>query len=396
MFLERIEEDKQQYLTVLRNYSGKELYIFGKGEYSEYLRNFLKKEGYTVSGYFTSFANEGDAKNNARCITRYDEKKDKNIVILIGTKYTKNDDIKNFLNSLGWKTVIDVPKHLKFFSKEIIQDNLVPELEITTTIGCRVNCRYCPQKMLIERYKSSDVKTMQYDDYCKAIDKLPENTIITFSGFAEPFLNPLAIGMMDYAFKKGHKVNLFTTFEGLLFEDFKRLEKIEFNTIVLHLPDKNKYANITVDDNYMRILDKAINQKKKNGESWISYANSQFEADERIVALIGDKVRITGQMIDRAGNLEDDKLLSIDNCIKKGSHSYCERSLVLNHNVLLPNGDVVLCCMDFGIQNVIGNLFRQSYEEIINSNRLKEILEQLDEAHLDNTICRHCINLQVW
>ena len=51
--------------------------------------------------------------------------------------------------------------------------------------------------------------------------------------------------------------------------------------------------------------------------------------------------------------------------MKIGGGYYCNRALRMNHNVLLPNGDVVLCCMDFGMQHVLGNLKRQSYEEIL-------------------------------
>jgi hypothetical protein len=57
---------------------------------------------------------------------------------------------------------------------------------------------------------------------------------------------------------------------------------------------------------------------------------------------------------------------------------------------MLPNGDVSLCCMDYGLENILGNLFTQSYEEIlpepyhtfrictfcengVNPNQLKEI-----------------------
>ena len=32
---------------------------------------------------------------------------------------------------------------------------------------------------------------------------------------------------------------------------------------------------------------------------------------------------------------------------------------------LLPNGDVSLCCMDYGLDNIIGNLDQQSYEDVV-------------------------------
>lgn len=45
-------------------------------------------------------------------------------------------------------------------------------LEITTTIGCRVNCRYCPQSLLLSRYYETDKnrkKFLDFEDYKKAL-----------------------------------------------------------------------------------------------------------------------------------------------------------------------------------------------------------------------------------
>ena len=45
----------------------------------------------------------------------------------------------------------------------------------------------------------------------------------------------------------------------------------------------------------------------------------------------------------------------------------------LNHSVLLPNGDVVLCCMDYSIKHKVGNLLEQEYCEIFSSKEMQEI-----------------------
>jgi len=37
----------------------------------------------------------------------------------------------------------------------------------------------------------------------------------------------------------------------------------------------------------------------------------------------------------------------------------------LYHNVVLPNGDVSLCCMDYGLTHIIGNIFTEEYTDII-------------------------------
>ena len=43
----------------------------------------------------------------------------------------------------------------------------------------------------------------------------------------------------------------------------------------------------------------------------------------------------------------------------------CGCDETLYHNVVLPNGDVSLCCMDYGLKHILGNLYTQEYNDII-------------------------------
>jgi hypothetical protein len=43
----------------------------------------------------------------------------------------------------------------------------------------------------------------------------------------------------------------------------------------------------------------------------------------------------------------------------------CDQYERLYHNVLIPSGDVSLCCMDYNLEEIIGNLFEQEYNEIL-------------------------------
>src|SRR5689334_8187640 len=42
----------------------------------------------------------------------------------------------------------------------------------------------------------------------------------------------------------------------------------------------------------------------------------------------------------------------------------CRSTPFFGHNTLLPDGDVLLCCMDCGRAHVLGNLLRQSWQEV--------------------------------
>ena len=64
----------------------------------------------------------------------------------------------------------------------------------------------------------------------------------------------------------------------------------------------------------------------------------------------------------RAGNVPLDKVASPK---RKAKVMGCVRGL--QQNVLLPNGDVLLCCMDWGMKHVLGNLLTGDYSNLFAS-----------------------------
>ena len=69
----------------------------------------------------------------------------------------------------------------------------MPHMEITTVIGCRVQCTFCPQTLLMNKYEEKaninkitwgEPVIMGFDTFRTCIDKLPKDTEIDFSGFA--------------------------------------------------------------------------------------------------------------------------------------------------------------------------------------------------------------------
>ena len=67
-------------------------------------------------------------------------------------------------------------------------------------------------------------------------------------------------------------------------------------------------------------------------------------------------------MYTRAGNVVRNDLVQI---ASKAIPMTCGCPERLYHGVLLPNGDMSLCCMDYGLKHIHGNLLTQSYDEII-------------------------------
>jgi hypothetical protein len=75
-------------------------------------------------------------------------------------------------------------------------------LEITTMIPCPVRCmKYCPQEVLVKRYKSTPI--MDMDTFMRCIANVPQNVQIWFSGFSEPFANPRCMNMIKTVYEMG-------------------------------------------------------------------------------------------------------------------------------------------------------------------------------------------------
>jgi hypothetical protein len=100
--------------------------------------------------------------------------------------------------------------------------------------------------------------------------------------------------------------------------------------------------------------------------------------------------------IDRAGALNlnqvnGQKVIVIKN---KSGPIKCGVTDLYNHNVLLPNGDILLCCMDYDKKHVLGNLFNTPYYEIFRQDPFRDLIVE-NMNHLgasDKSICRKCDN----
>jgi hypothetical protein len=246
-------------------------------------------------------------------------------------------------------------------------------LEITTHIGCPVNCADCPQALLLKNYTGP--KDLGLDDYKRVIDKLMPRTRVDFSGMCEPFVNKHCTDMILYAHDKGFPLALYTTLQGATMEDYERLRGVNFEVITIHLPDANGRSHFEITDDYLNLL-----------SHWDCHNYScHGRIDPRVIPYLKQRNLITF-MHDRAGNVEGRQHITISSQVPL----CCATSVKsMDHNVLLPNGDVLMCCMDYGMTGLFGNLFKQSHEAVLQSEAACKMRATLEEGE---SICRHCAN----
>jgi len=69
--------------------------------------------------------------------------------------------------------------------------------------------------------------------------------------------------------------------------------------------------------------------------------------------------------------------------------SCCSR--LFTQAAILTNGDMLLCCVDYGYTTVLGNVGSQSIHEIWNSPRTKDIRRRFLKGDLEGLLCRQCL-----
>jgi hypothetical protein len=188
-----------------------------------------------------------------------------------------------------------------------------PWIEITTVFPCAVGCYYCPQAVLQQAYKGIDTLTL--DSFKTILGNIPKEVLIDFAGFAEPFLNPGCAEMITHAYKQGYRLAMNSTLTGATDADIDRIEHIPFE--YFHYHDVNLDGRAVPFEHVIGRVDRPSS---------------------------------------RAGNLYA--------VARRDYQGVCRRSVDHRVNVMLPNGDVYLCCCDYGLKHKLGNLLTTNYNDL--------------------------------
>lgn len=261
-------------------------------------------------------------------------------------------------------------------------------LLISTGIGCGVACSYCPQVKIGNAYRErSRERRLSVETFKACVDKLPKDVSLHFTGFYEPWLNDDCTAMLLYAHSRGFRLKVSGTLMGLRLNHVEAVSHIPFFKFAVHLPDGKGLTRIKVDDHYLEVLAALIDHDISNIGFHIHEGIEGPEALHPAVASVLEERGIEPEnrwVLTRAGNIEIKGKAPPKRLV--GELELCPR---LKTNALLPNGDVVLCCMDWSLQHVIGNLLEMDYEELFESAEYKRVLSGYQDDRIE-MLCRYC------
>lgn len=246
-------------------------------------------------------------------------------------------------------------------------------VEFTLTAACPLMCSYCPQDAYIHAYASrSGRRATTLDDYKRMLSNVDHTTSnVDFSGYTEPLYNPSWFDIFRTTLDQGYSVTLFSTLGSASRDDLDSLSALAISRIYVHLLD-----HLAQRDRLAFLIERC---RERHRDLVFIY----FDEDGReLAAAFQDRVsceRWTAHS--RAG------LLDVGRRYLPGAISCCEQREFCN--VVLPNGDVHVCCMDFALQHRIGNLLESPLAEIQHSAAARAFRTTM--ASTREGICNHCI-----
>jgi hypothetical protein len=242
---------------------------------------------------------------------------------------------------------------------------------------------------------------MSMDTFRAILAKVPKHVRIDFSGMAEPWANPDATGMLRHALQSGYNVSVYTTLYGMTEEDNSQTELLlrayaqQVEVICIHLPDANgNMRGWKYDKQYETNLQRFFSLRGKVAYFEVMTMDGQGKVHPDLVHLgvpLGAWVGNT-----RAGNVVPPSGQPSGQTPHHNSAVVCSFTPYYDQNVVLPNGDVVLCCMDYSVKHRLGNLLEQDYFEIFSGGAIGELQSvNMRPAFSERSLCKSCDRARV-
>lgn len=269
-------------------------------------------------------------------------------------------------------------------------------IEITNV--CNLNCSFCSKT-------GRDSRFMSLSEFEHIVGEVKSFTsLIALHVKGEPMLHKGLRGILEICEKNNLKVNI-TTNGTLLQKNIETILKskaIRQINISLHSASQSGLD----EKEYIKNIFEAVDKIHKNTEIIISYRlwnlkNIQ-ENDVNIVMLqnLGKKYQRSAIIEEAKINdfLELDKNIFINQDIEFEWPSL-DREIISqkgkcyglrNQIAILANGDIVPCCLDANGEILLGNIFKQSLKEVLESTRAKTIREGFERKFLTEDLCKKC------
>ncbi len=282
------------------------------------------------------------------------------------------------------------------FVKHLLDFN---QIRIENTNHCAYKCQMCPREKL-----TRNLGFMKFEDFQYIIDQFHDfKSEIHIHGYGEPLLDNLLIDKINIAKKKhpNSSVAFYTTL-GVKKSDafFAALANSGLDYLMLSFYGytKEQYKKIHGVDNFDLILKNlnTLSEVRKNKNLKVKLLVSNHLMKAQINSNIDEDMIynwLYNQQIDELANIS---LHNYGNGREFNEHidqSICSVAFGDRKKILQITWDlkVIPCCFDFNSSIILGDLKKQSLQEIFSSKQYQKFIK----AHLTNNlddypICQKC------
>ena len=261
-------------------------------------------------------------------------------------------------------------------------------IEITNI--CNLNCSFC-SKVEKERRMLS---TSEFIEIINKIKDYTESIYLHVKG--EPLTHPNIIQFINIAKENNLKVNLTTN--GVLFPKYaEELGKCtNLNKINFSLHSENNIPN------YCEKIFDSVNNLTNQTVIYRLWTLKENELDDKSTIIV-DKIKKYYKLEENVVNR-----IKTENNIKIASNIYVDKDnefvwpevndyqsrgycyALKTQIAILSDGTVVPCCLDSNGQIELGNIFKESLEDIINSKRYQNLKKSFQDRNPCEDLCKSC------
>ena len=269
------------------------------------------------------------------------------------------------------------------------------EIRMEVTTKCNYRCIICPREKLTRAIETMDIELFKYI-FNKINAETSQYDTLTFPGLGEPLLDETIDDKIIYAKKHGYTVLMLTNGSLLTVDRFKRLESIGVDSIRVSIygnsSESYNAVHGTKNSNLFKEIKRnltEISRIKARTSLLLTYNvvdGSNDSALESWIEYWNDKVDLLE--VWRPHNWVDGRDYRV---VQNKKLTTCGRPWKTPLQIQV-DGTVNMCCFDFDGKLLLGDLKKQTLEEVFESLMFKKILRHHTSGDYKGSglICENC------
>jgi MoaA/NifB/PqqE/SkfB family radical SAM enzyme len=277
-------------------------------------------------------------------------------------------------------------------------------LMVQTTSRCNAACIFCPYPAVQAEIQHGEMSFTLFAKLMRECSRYPQLLSINMFLMNEPLMDPRIVDRIDFAKERNPQAAVCLWTNGCnLDEDLTRKligSGLDSIGISIHAMWPQTYRELTGRKDFPKVRRRVTRLVKLRNE-----LRPDFRVEVRLVGvrqlLPPEEVEEAVEHWQRLGVTEVETLLGHSNRAGNLPGTYqilrheiqgCRDRMPYHMAAILYTGDVVLCCMDWRRELVLGNIRQQGLAAIWNSDRRREVLATLQGERKGpaDFLCKRC------